>query len=124
MKAITIAGNVTRDSEIKGGNMDKARFVTFAVAVDDGYGQNKSTIFFDCTWFGSRAEKVAAYIKKGQKVAVSGEFTTREYNGKTYMGVRVNDLTLQGGKPMAEREQPTRTADALPVNHLDDDIPW
>ena len=119
MKAITIAGNVTRDSEIKGGGMDKARFVTFAVAVDDGYGANKSTIFFDCTWFGGRAEKVASYIKKGQKVAVSGELTMREYQGKTYLGVRVNDLTLQGGKPLAEPQQPQRTADAL-----SDEIPW
>lgn len=99
MKAITIAGNITRDSEIKEGGMDQTRFVTFSVAVNDGYGQNKTTMFFDCTMWGKRGLAIADYLKKGTKVTVSGELTTREYNGKTYLGVRVNDLTLMGGKP-------------------------
>lgn len=99
MKAIVACGNIAKDSQIKEGGVDKTRFITFSVAVNDGYGQNKTTMFFDCTMYGKRGLAVADYLKKGTKVAVSGDLTMREYNGKTYLGIRVNDLTLMGGKP-------------------------
>lgn len=118
MKAIVIAGNITRDSEIKEGGMDQTRFVTFSVAVNDGYGQNKTTMFFDCTMWGKRGLAIADYLKKGAKVTVSGDLTTREYNGKTYLGVRVNDLTLQGSK------HAQASYDQSPSNDIEDSIPF
>lgn len=117
MKAITIAGNITKDSEVKTGGVDQTRFVTFSVAVNDGYGQNKTTMFFDCTMWGKRGLAIADYLKKGTKVTVNGELSSREYNGKTYLGIRVNDLALQGGK-----QQPSY--DQSPSNDINDDIPF
>tara|TARA_R110001606_G_scaffold10095_4_gene43228 strand:- start:120 stop:494 length:375 start_codon:yes stop_codon:yes gene_type:complete len=124
MKAITIAGRLTKDSEIKTGGMDQSQFVTFSVAVDDGYGAKKSTIFFDCSYFGKRATGVQPYLKKGTSLCVSGELTQREYNGKTYLGVRVNDLTLQGGKSASNNSQPQAQYQAPASVDLDDDIPF
>ena len=41
-----------------------------------------------------------ATMMPGEKpVTVSGELGIREYEGKTYLTIRVNDLDLQGGKP-------------------------
>ncbi len=103
MKAITIAGNIGKDAVVRttqGGD----RITGWSVAVEDGFGQNKRTIWFDCSWFGSRGEKVAQYLTKGSKVTVSGDFSTREHEGKTYLQVRVNDVTLQGGKPEGQRD--------------------
>ena len=127
MKVITIAGTATKDGEVKEGGMDKAGLGSFSLAVDDGYGANKSTMYFDCTFWGKRGIAVVHYVSKGSKVTVSGELTRREYNGKTYLGVTVNDLTLQSSK----------SASSDPVNHvnpvnspndtssdMDDEIPF
>ena len=127
MKVITIAGTATKDGEVKEGGMDKAGLGSFSLAVDDGYGANKSTMYFYCTFWGKRGIAVVPYVSKGSKVTVSGELTRREYNGKTYLGVTVNDLTLQSSK----------SASSDPVNHvnpvnspndtssdMDDEIPF
>jgi len=83
MKVITIAGTATKDGEVKEGGMDKAGLGSFSLAVDDGYGANKSTMYFDCTFWGKRGIAVVPYVRKGSKVTVSGELTRREYNSKT-----------------------------------------
>ena len=125
MKAITIAGNIGKDAVVRttqGGD----RITGWSVAVEDGFGQNKRTIWFDCSWFGSRGEKVAQYLTKGSKVTVSGDFSTREHEGKTYLQVRVNDVTLQGGKPEGQRDdrQQDQRAPAGRAADMDDEIPF
>lgn len=96
MKNITIAGTVGRDAETR--DAGQSRVTSWSVAVDDRQrGGEKGTIWFDCSMWGQRGEKLAQYIQKGGKVAVSGEFGTREHNGKTYMQINVSDVTLQGG---------------------------
>jgi len=130
MKAITIAGRLTKESEIKTGGVDQTQFVTFAVAVDDGYGAKKTTMFFDCSYFGKRAVGVQPYLNKGTSLTVSGELTQREYNGKTYLGVKVNDLTLQGGKAAPSNHvTPSKkkvfvTGSELAEMKFDDEIPF
>ena len=86
MRNITIAGNIGKDAQIR-----------TTQNVEAGYGQNKKTQWYDCSWFGSRGEKVAPYLTKGSKITVSGEFDTREHDGKTYLQISVNNVTLQGG---------------------------
>jgi len=115
MKNITIAGNITRDAVVRstnGGNV-----TGWSVAVDDGWGQSKSTIFFDCSWWGQRGEKVAPYLLKGGKVAVSGELSKREHEGKTYLTVNVTDVTLQGGKPQGQAD-----SYQAPAPDINDDV--
>jgi single-strand DNA-binding protein len=96
MKTITIAGNIGRDAETRstpGGD----KVTGFTVAVDDGFGERKRTLWFDCAIWGNRGEKLATYLTKGSKVAVSGDFSTHEKDGKTYLKVKVSEVTLQGG---------------------------
>ena len=68
--------------------------------------------------FGKRGEAVLKYLAKGQLVGVSGEATLRKYTNKSgvegsSLDVRVNDLTLLGGK--ADRPEQT-VAEASPNN--------
>jgi single-strand DNA-binding protein len=127
MKVITIAGTATKDGEVKEGGMDKAGLGSFSLAVDDGYGANKSTIYFDCTFWGKRGVAVVPYVRKGSKLTVVGDLSLNEYNGKTSLRVKVNELELQSSKP----------ASSDPVNHvnpvnspndtssdMDDEIPF
>jgi single-strand DNA-binding protein len=93
MKNITIAGNIGKSAEVRTAGQGKV--TGWTVAVDDGWGDKKTTIWFDCNWWGQRGEKVAQYIQKGGKITVSGELSKREHDGKTYLTVNVSDVTLQ-----------------------------
>lgn len=103
MKSIVIAGRMTKDAELRRLANDGTLVLSWGVAVDDGYGQNKRALFFDCSLFGKRGEALEQHMLKGTSITVSGDLSTREHNGKTYLTVRVSDVTLQGGKPAQSR---------------------
>lgn len=97
MKAITIAGRIGKDAETRttqGGD----QVTGFTVAVDEGFGDKKRTLWFDVSHWGKRGAAVAQYLTKGSNVTVTGDLSTREYEGKTYLTIRAHDLTLQGGR--------------------------
>ncbi len=103
MKNITLAGRLTKDAETR--NLSSGDTVTsFSVAVDDSQGKEKGTIFFDCSIFGKRGDALSQYLTKGTPVTVTGDLSKREHDGKTYLGVRVDNVTLQGGKKAEGRE--------------------
>ena len=118
MKSITIAGNVGKDAETRSTqNGDKV--TSWTVAVEDRQGQEKRTIWFDCTLWGKRGESLAQYITKGGKVAVSGELSTREHDGKTYLQIRAEQVTLMGGgKDREERREPAPRNDDLDTSEI------
>ena len=122
MKAITIAGNIGKDAEVRstqGGD----KVTGWTVAVEDRTGKEKGTIWFDCTLWGKRGESLAQYLTKGSKVCVSGELSTREHNGKTYLTIRAEQVTLMGGKPEGQREE-RREDPPAQRNPMDDSIPF
>ena len=106
MKTISIAGRLTKDAELKR-TQSGDPILQFSVAVDDFNGKEKSTLFFDVALFGKRAGSLETHLSKGSNVSVSGDFSTfNADNGKTYLKIRANEVTLQGGK----RERDTMTA--------------
>lgn len=122
MKTITIAGNIGRDATTRQAGSGKV--TGFPVGVDDGWGQNKRTIWFDCDLWGDRGEKLAGMLTKGTKVAVSGDLSTREHNGKTYLTIRADQVTLMSGKPQGERQEPRQEQRQQSCADLNDEIPF
>lgn len=127
MLNLSLAGTLGRDAEYKESQNGKGR-CQFAVAVNVGFGENKQTYWIDVTKWGEGSNGLSRLLTKGTKVAVSGELSTREHNGKTYLQCRANNVTLLGG---AKREE-----SKFPVNkelerqftpqseQLDDEIPF
>ena len=124
MKSITIAGNIGRDAVTRTtGNGDKV--TGFTVAVEDRQGKEKSTLWFDVAIWGARGEKLAEYLTKGGKVVVAGDLSTREHEGKTYLSVRADQVTLMGGVQREEREPQRGGAPAGGRgNDIEDSIPF
>lgn len=124
MKNVTIAGRIGRSAELRRTQVGDP-VASFSVAVDDRSGKEKMTVWFDCSVWGKRAESLTQYLTKGTAVAVSGELGTREHNGKTYLTVRVNDVTMLGG---GERQSGGQSADSGErqsfSQDLDDEIPF
>jgi single-strand DNA-binding protein len=94
MKQITIAGGLTRDATVRRTQAGDA-ILGFSVGVSEG--RDKPSTYFDCRLFGKRGEALEQYLRKGTKVTVCGDLSTREHEGKTYLQVRADQITLQGG---------------------------
>jgi single-strand DNA-binding protein len=67
--------------------------------------------------------QVAQYLTKGTQVAVTGDLKTREYNGKTFLGVRPSEVKLLGGRS-AEPVKYTDHQAPAPNSDVDDEIPF
>lgn len=108
MKHIVLAGVVGKDAVLRRTQAGEP-ILGFSVAVDDGYGENKSTMWFDIALWGKRGQSLEPHLKKGTKVTVSGEFGQRQHENKTYFTCRASDIAIQGGGEKAGRQ--TMTAD-------------
>lgn len=104
MNVLVVSGNIGKDAVVrKAGEQSVAGF---SLAMKSGYGEKAQTIWLDCSLWGKQAESgLVQYLKKGQFVVLSGELGTREHEGKTYLTLRVNDVTL-GGKSEQSNQQP------------------
>ena len=96
MNVICITGNLGKDAERKA-LPDGTPVLRFTVA--DSQGKDKPAIWWSADMYGKRAESLAQYLVKGQQVTVTGTLSEREYEGKKYQTLRVNDVALQGGRP-------------------------
>jgi len=127
MQTITIAGRLARDAELRhtqGGDS----VCSFSVAVDQREGKDRSTNWFRVSIWGKRGESLAPYLLKGAAVTVSGSFSVSEYEGKTQLNVRANEIALQGGRSDGSQGapvEPQRDSRQAPVDDLDSDsIPF
>ena len=71
---ITIVGRLGKDVELRYTPDGKA-VASFSVAVDDGFGENKKTIWFRVSVWGKQAEPCNQYLKQGSIVLVDGRLT-------------------------------------------------
>jgi single-strand DNA-binding protein len=119
MKNITLAGNIGKSAELRStGNGDKV--AGFSLAVDDGFGDKKRTLWFDVSIWGKRAETLAPMLVKGGKVCVSGDLSTREHEGKTYLTVRAAEVTLMSARQDYGTDTAPRHRDDTPARRDDD----
>lgn len=122
MLQLSLAGRCGRDAQYKqtqGGQ----ELCSFTVAADVGFGDNKQTVWVDVTRWGKGAEALSKYLLKGASVAVTGEMSTREHDGKTYIQCRADRVTLLGGR--GDNAGASNRSDPPPLtDDLDDDIPF
>lgn len=104
MNVCTFIGRIGRDAVTRYTQAGKP-VTGWSLAVDTGWGDNKTTLWLDCNLWGDRGDKLAQYITKGAQLGVTGELGTREHDGKTYITLNVRDVTLVGGKPEGQRQQ-------------------
>ncbi len=114
----TVIGNLGADAEQRVTPAGKS-VCNFRIAAK-GRDKNAEATWVRCALWGARGEKVAQYLMKGGRVAVSGTLTTSEYNGKMSLELDVSELELLGDKPSAQQQvmpqQQQRRAPAPPVS--------
>lgn len=127
MKSLTITGRLGKDSVLRRTNNGDP-VLGFSVAVDNGFGQNKTTMWFDCSLWGKRGENLAQYLLKGTKITAIGEFDMREHNSKTYPTVNVQTIDFDNpqtsSRQQSDEQQSMYQSDSRSSHDLDDDIPF
>ena len=137
MNSWNFTGNLGNDCEQRYTQSGDS-VVSFSVGVKSGFGDKATTTWAKCAIFGKRGESVAPYLKKGTLVGISGEVNNREYQDKEgqkrySLDVRVNDLTLLGGKsdrsesaPIQPKQEPRNAQGAQggAFDDMSDDIPF
>jgi single-strand DNA-binding protein len=131
MNSWCFTGNLGGDAETRHTASGDA-ITSFSVAVKAGYGDKATTTWVKCSMWGKRGEAVAPHLLKGTQVGVSGEAGLREWEDKqgakrTNLEVRVNDVTLLGGKKQAGEREPELSKQAAATNALrdmKDEIPF
>lgn len=123
MNSITICGNVAKP-EMRYLNSGDA-VLQFSVA--DNQGKDKQPIWWRCALFGKRAESLQSFIQSGAKVTVVGSVSEREFTDKNgqerkAMEIRVNDISLQGGKAEADEKPAHQAKPAAPDDS--EDLPF
>ena len=119
MNSVNLIGRVGNDVETKftpGGK----EVCEINLAVDDGWGENKRTAWIGVTLWGKTAEIAGKYVRKGDRVAITGRLTQDSWDDKTTgkkqtkTKVTASDLHLLSGKrdQQAPRKAPETYTDA------------
>lgn len=136
---VNISGNLTRDGELRSTQGGMA-VLGFGVAVNDRH-KNPQTgdwedcpNFVDCTMFGTRAEKLQPYLKKGTKVAIEGKlrYSSWERDGqrRSKLEVIVDELEFMSSRQQQQQAyapqpaQPAYEPQPVQAELYDEEIPF
>lgn len=101
LNVVALVGNLTADMELKYTQSGVA-IGTFSIAVNYRKGNEKAVSYFNCKCFGKQAESLKQYLRKGQKIALSGSlqqerYTTKDGQNRSVVIVVCDSIELLGG---------------------------
>lgn len=109
-----LEGRIEGDPQIDA--RDKYTLVKFKLIEMKGFtkGGQPITVLHELTAFGDNFK----HIKHGMKVTITGEISSREYNGKNYTGLRIKNISTT-----TELKQDQHNDEGY-NNQSDEDIPF
>lgn len=132
MNKIAATGRVVADAELRH-TQSGDPVCQFRMASDVGFGDRKTTNWFNCQIWGKRGESLVQYLVKGTPVTAYGTITLREWTNKEGLKqlspeIRIDEIDMHGGRegggqPAPAKQQP-RPAQPASADPLDDDIPF
>lgn len=93
MNSVVLIGRLTKDVDLRYSNNQTA-VGRFSLAVDR-HDKDKNCDFISCIAFGKSAENLEKYVKKGNKVAISGRIQTGSYTNKDGRQVYTTDVVAE-----------------------------
>jgi single-strand DNA-binding protein len=130
---ITATGRIVADAEVRFLPAGDA-IANFRLASDVGFGDKKTTNWFQCSIFGKRGDALAPHLLKGLPVTVFGTLTMREWekDGVKHVSpeIRIDEIELQGGKqsgdaPRQQSSAPRQNSKPAPnFSDMDDSAPF
>lgn len=99
VNSVTLIGNLVRDAALK--EFENFAVLNFTIATNKTIFKDSQKIekvaYVDCKYFSKGAAKLAPYLTKGKKVAVSGSLEQESWvkDGQKFSKLTVNVTTLQ-----------------------------
>jgi len=121
---VILIGNLVRDVDLRYSKKGTA-VANFTLAVNDGYGENKTVDFISVTAWGKTAENVANYCSKGSRVAVDGRIKQQNYEDKN--GNRREKVYINAQQIMFLNTRQQQAGEDYSMdsdNYRDEDIPF
>lgn len=117
---VQLMGHLGQDPESS--YIGETPVLRFSLAVNTGFKEKKTTSWYRCAMFGTRAKAVAPMLSKGKAVLVSGEPCINEYiardgQKRTSIDVRISELVLISAKDSNQAAPTTEGG-------FDSDIPF
>lgn len=132
MNKAELIGRVTKEIELKKTQSGKS-VASFALAVDRRNKENEAD-FINCVVWGRTAEVLAQYVKKGNRIGLTGRIQTRFYDRdgqRVYITeVVVEEIEFLENKASSEAQKQPQSVDSAPDDNSydygisDDDLPF
>ena len=91
MNKVILVARLVTDPSVKVAKTGN-KVCSFRCAVDDGWGDNKHTDFFNVVCFGKTAENCEKFLAKGRQAAIEGKLHTDNYENKEGRKVYTTDV--------------------------------
>ena len=122
MNKVILVGNLTKEPDQRRTKTDKVT-TRMSIAVNQGYGENQKTDFFNLVAWEKTAELCGKYLSKGSKVLVEGILRNNNYekDGVKHYGV---DVIVSSIEFLDSKKKAANTEDFDGENVSDDDMPF
>ena len=132
---VILMGRITKDIELRHTNSGTP-VCNFSMAIDNGYGENKTTDFINVVAWNKTAEFVKNWFGKGRMIIVVGRIATRTWEGedgkKNYATeVIANEVSFAGEKREETSNDTSSVEKIIEDNYegftpidADDDLPF
>ena len=127
MNRVNIIGRVGGEIELRHTATGKA-VTEINLAVDDGWGENKKTVWVGVTIWGVTAELAQRAIRKGDRVGIDGRLSQDEWEdkatGKKQRKTKVtcdNMFLLEPRRDGQTQPAPASTPSVIPPRYVEDD---
>jgi single-strand DNA-binding protein len=105
---VQLGGALGKDPEVRSTGGGK-KVVSFSLAVNKGFGDNRKTHWFNVSSYGKTAEFAEKYLTKGKGVVVSGELDVRSWEDRetgqkrTVTEIVASNILFADSKPSSEQ---------------------
>ncbi|WP_270847509.1 single-stranded DNA-binding protein [Candidatus Collinsella stercoripullorum] len=124
---VSMSGNLGADAELRS-TRGGTPVLTFALAVNERVKQADGTwgdraSWIDCVLFGARAQALADWLRKGNKVAVQGRLRTSTWESDGVSHKRTEVVVEEVDLMTVKRDRQQGTAQNAPGVY-DEDVPF
>ena len=120
-------GRLTKDPELRRTNTGKA-VCSFSLAVKNDFKNadgNYDSIFLDFVAFDVKAEAIAKYAHKGDRIAIAGKSAPRTYENKEGRKVRVDEIKVNEVEFLEpKKERPATESNFELIEDADEALPF
>lgn len=105
LNSVVLVGRMTRDAELRY-TPSNSPVATFTLAVNRNFKNQdgeRDADFINCVIWGSRAENLSNWCKKGALVGITGRMQTRNYENQQGQRVYVTEVVADNFQPLESK---------------------